>query len=481
MLALKVDLVDGHYTGAQPDGVTPEWPPHPWRLFAALAAARFLYYTSEEEAQEEQGALEWLETQDAPELAVWPTRITADAMPQAVKVFVPGADIKNKKDQASGKNVTVRDKTARRFPRFSPQRPEFYFLWRHASTDEMKPHRAALERLAERVTHLGHASAFVRVTLCEEPPEPTLVPMKATDTGPIAARLRIPVPGEMERFRERHAMGQYPTASTTQRYQAARQAVQPAVQPQGATAVGEMSGEDVIVFAFDQADAAEMRIERAYNIGKRVVSSLLGLRKDLGLPGPVPEVLSGHQADGARSRKPHLGVLPLGHVFGDGHLLGFALVLPRQVDPEAREEILRLALRLPYISVQGRHYPVERVADPQSATLKSLHTAPYLQAARHWWSVTPVVLPVYAKTREEIHRAIRQACEHSGYPQPAHLGLSRVPRFRGSAESGRFSQPSPQRQIYHVALEFAEPIAGPLLLGAGRYMGLGLLRGGDAA
>lgn len=144
--------------------------------------------------------------------------------------------------------------------------------------------------------------------------------------------------------------------------------------------------------------------------------------------------------------------------------------------------------------------------------------------AKTWASVTPVVLDRFPKSNKyppkenmaqellqqhrldwtkEVIEIVENACVRIGLPKPAqvnigtkawHLGVPRSigkrRRLRGaaglSAESdaalGDGFPPFPAkgtnapRPQVHVWLRFDQPILGPLLIGAGRYLGYGLFK-----
>jgi CRISPR-associated protein Csb2 len=64
-------------------------------------------------------------------------------------------------------------------------------------------------------------------------------------------------------------------------------------------------------------------------------------------------------------------------------------------------------------------------------------------------------------------------------PQPESVGVSPVSSFRGPEASVVYA-PFPKgpdrfrRVLVHADITFERPVRGPLLLGAGRYRGLGL-------
>lgn len=121
---------------------------------------------------------------------------------------------------------------------------------------------------------------------------------------------------------------------------------------------------------------------------------------------------------------------------------------------------------------------------------------------RRWRSVTPTALPMARRRRidpsrradkskagaeradEEARaaRAARQALRHVGIRIPAvGVRVQREPFHRHGERAESFAAATrfPKEALWHVDIAFAEPVAGPLLLGDGRYLGLGLMRPSD--
>ncbi len=123
----------------------------------------------------------------------------------------------------------------------------------------------------------------------------------------------------------------------------------------------------------------------------------------------------------------------------------------------------------------------------------------YERSGRCWRSVTPLALTTArrrridpARTRDEakdaaerareevraVH-AVRQALRHAEIGMsPTSVRVQREPfdsrgeRAEAFATGTRF----PKEALWHASLTFAAPLGGPLLLGDGRYLGLGLMR-----
>ena len=223
MFALAIRYLNG-WSIAASDGARKEqaeWPPHPDRVFMALAAAWFETGEDGEEAR----ALRWLEepeaTQGEPatpyvkegEVLRWlqalpPPAVAASeaAYRTIVTSYVPVNDDgggrksspKTELDRLRNKGLALipehRLRQPRGFPVAIPHDPTVRLIWRETV---LGGHHAALERLAARVTHVGHSASFVQAWVerdCDvaadwEPAE-----------GIATRRLRIPTAGSLERL-----------------------------------------------------------------------------------------------------------------------------------------------------------------------------------------------------------------------------------------------------------------------------------------
>jgi CRISPR-associated protein Csb2 len=198
----------------------------------------------------------------------------------------------------------------------------------------------------------------------------------------------------------------------------------------------------------------------------------------------------------------------VGRPHADGRLLGFALVAPRAsglLEDEAfREALLAVA---PFDAAEERRLLTVR-GDGWHATLgfvdavaprHSLRDGPYRGPARRWATATPIVLDRHLKTptrsatrgdnealQREMESSIVAAAGHVGLPAPSvvagkHSALEGAPGARPSGSAPEWTDwklPAvlASRPRVHATLTFPEPVEGPVLLGAGRYVGLGLCR-----
>ncbi len=200
---------------------------------------------------------------------------------------------------------------------------------------------------------------------------------------------------------------------------------------------------------------------------------------------PVPEMLSGHTQDGAPSRRPHAAYVALpavGDRYLDGHLVGVGVALPRDLAAEERALAERVLGRVEQLTF-GRA-GTWRVA-PSDATelVRALQPWRWTGPARGWATVTPVELDGFPDDRygPDTAAMVARACRRIGLPEPAEVVVGPVSVVPGVPPASRFAgwrvpRPGPRRPLVHAVIRFSEPVLGPVLLGAGRYRGLGLCR-----
>jgi CRISPR-associated protein Csb2 len=224
--------------------------------------------------------------------------------------------------------------------------------------------------------------------------------------------------------------------------------------------------------------------------------------------GNWPELLSGHRHDGEPTREPHLAFVPLadvGHPFATGTILGVALISPVDLDRRDRDTLHRTIAvaeqsempaedpnEVPALKLTlGRHgvLHVRRLRDV--ATTRSLRAERWTRPARRWASVSAVALgrnPGNLKSGEPdvVEHAVANAeatiatdCINIGLPPPAAVWIHRRSLLDGAPSARRFMPfpaegGGPRRVCVHAELVFHEKVWGPVILGAGRYFGLGL-------
>ncbi|NKC10925.1 MAG: type I-U CRISPR-associated protein Cas5/Cas6 [Gammaproteobacteria bacterium] len=526
-----------------------EWPPHPGRVYLALAAAHFETDGSEQDKQAEREALTWLERLPAPAIRCWPA---GERTPVTTYVPVNDDTTKPVKSMLQSAPGLPRSRQARHFPAAIPCRAsatsscpaDVSLIWHRA--DNCSAHQRALDRLCQHLICVGHSTSLV---------------MAWTATGETAARgehwspaaslaqrsLRIAAAGEYERLEqafgleaiERFVSLKSRVESTRGKAKAAAkqafentlgvpyknslrppeprrprlgtwQGYQKSAGTENSATCDSNAHFDANLLVLSRLDGPALNVERTLTLTRLLRGALLSHT------GPAPTWLSGHAADGSAAAGPHLALLPLpfaGHPHADGHLLGLALALPRTVAAEEIGEWLGPALidqttgapGTLHLRSHGLHWrlQLENRPSPPLALRSETWTAP----SACWASVTPVVLDRYPKHRppgsagwrREVAAIVALACTRAGLPQPAvvdvdavswHQGMPRawVAR-RGGRDTARahgdgfpllHQRHSNARRVQvHVWLRFTRPLSGPVLLGAGRFLGYGLCKPTD--
>ncbi|BAS26092.1 type I-G CRISPR-associated protein Csb2 [Limnochorda pilosa] len=467
MFGLEIRYLTGRAVAQSvEDRSVPEWPPHPARVFSALVAA----FCETGAAQPHRAFLEWLELQPPPVISA------SDAERADVPIHhVPVNDVRAPQAKAAGNGdfaaarrllPEARPRQPRTFPSVIPHRPTVYMTWPDAT-----PSQALLEAAAElagRVASLGHSSSLVSLRLCEQPPAPTHVP---TEPAADTVVLRVTFEGQLEaldrsyqRRGETGVWGLLP--SRAQAYRTLGEATE------GQRALSGVF-EEMLVFRRVAGPVLPI-------VAADAVTQLFRAAAMAQCPEPVPEALSGHRADGAPSTRPHVAFAPLpdvGRPHADGHLMGLAAFLPKGLAGSERLQVLRALGRVTRL-VMGRlgEWELERVTGtpPQ----RQLTPSTWMSPSTRWATVTPLLLDRFPKREGEEEELVARACRWVGLPEPSFVLTSVQSLFEGVPASHAFHREpwSKGRAAVHALVAFDQPVAGPLLLGAGRYRGLGLLR-----
>lgn len=408
---------------------------------------------------------------------------TATALMPAPFVGYGGKDDKGRMKRQQGRTRQVRT-----FPVVLPETPIFAFLW---STANPSAHRAALEQLCARVTRLGHSSSLVRCAVIDRDLKPTLVP---SDEGDIV--LRVVAPRQMERLEQAYEQNKP--------HQGARSYVLPARpqrygSPSNVTATTayakSLFSTDWVIF--ERVGGSRPVASRATDLARALRRALIELHGNQDLPA----VLSGHAKSGP-AEQPHLAFVPLpfvGNQHADGAIMGCALVLPRELPEKDRELLLRLVAKWEKersdqranLTLAGGTLPpflVRRVDVSVKATLDSTR---WCRASKRFVTATPIALDknpgslqsnrdgTARKAALEAQQSISDACLRVVGLRPSSVEVSLPPLLPG-AQHVRDFLPWPGRPgrtprvRVHADIRFEAPVRGPLLLGAGRFFGLGL-------
>lgn len=487
MLALDVEwLMDVCWATTSPADARPEWPVQPDRVFSALAAS----WGAHGQPAVERRALEWLEALPPPRL------YHARAAPRTtVTTFVPPND-----DASLNPRVVpaLRRRQPRQFPASVLPRVQggahLRLIWHGARPDAAA--LRALEALARDTSYVGHSASVVRCRFHETGEEPSDLAEGTTCAAPYAGRL-----ADLNTAFDAHLGGAEKSRPT-------RATLPTPLRPAPPPVPCSVFGPNWIVLAHAGGRRPDLRAGAA--IARKLRRALMERH-----PDPLPEWLSGHAENGAPTRAPHLAIVPLGHVAGpyaDGTLMGMAIILPRTLDavwqeaatPDSYAERTRFdgalaALRqlpdetgTPAIGLrwdEGAPWLLRRMAMPDAFNLRP---QTYAHTARRWATVTPIALDRFPDDARidrsaEAMATVAATCVNIGLPPPKEVRLHKhtafpgapsawppggAPAWLGWARPGTLAH----RKLIHATLTFAEPVAGPVILGAGRFVGLGLCR-----
>lgn len=514
MLALGIRYLNGFVAATQPnDRNRVEWPPHPGRVFMALAAA----YFQTGEAAEEREALYWLEA-----LNVAPLIKAPEVIQRAVVThYVPVNDKAGPSKAILQSAPVTRERQPRTFARGWLEQDTAFLVWPDANVG--KSVRASLEALCAKVTRIGHSSSLVQMWLAspEEVGEPNWVP----DDDRAVEQLRLPTLGTLaylERRYNRDAVESFATLkvaedddSDKQLQRAAKKRLKeefsdepppqlrpeltisqgyapPAPPKSSDQVVGSVFSPHLLIFRLEpeRAPYRWLDLPSVLVLTQRWHEALVSRTNDL--PDRVRSILSGRAPTGAPLETPHLAFLPLAfvgqHEQADGHLLGMALALPNDLSREDRRGALVGIGRVTQLLLgQMGSWRVT----PETSALPARNLRPevwtsYPSGARHWSSVTPVVYDRHPKTKDkvayqtEVAEMIRQSCTFIGLPAPREVIITPVSTHLGVPPSHVFPRlrrkDDSERRHTHAILIFEQPVCGPIVIGAGRYRGYGFFR-----
>lgn len=490
MITLEIEYLSGVcYASRGPEGGA-DWPPQPDRIFSALVATWAAHGKPERETR----ALEWLETLPPPKVVASPSYDRT-----AVTCYVPPNDASSsRKAHALDVVPSFRHRQAREFPATRPENPLLRILWQEGAPDSELVN--SLDSLAKDTSYVGHSTSLTRcrayVVAGDIPPEAITV-------------TRSVYPGRLNQLVQAFEAGRRPTVGDW-------------VTPEPAAKVeGWKSSfsDDWLVFELITKRSPDIRVAAlmAKGIRERISEGYRALGLD------VPEVLSGRSSDGKPSAVPHVAVVPLafaGFPHADGRLLGFAVVPPAgsgllrdadwlaavrrvaPVDETLHRRVMKVHVGAERGDGPGVHLELSPTYEASRRSLDpALYFAPNQEGVRTWATLTPIVLDKHLKRNprdlDAIVQQVAEVCRRGGLPEVEweETAKDRRPHILVSAHSSLegsrsvvTSKRAPAsvhwqvpdylagRRLVHAVLRFSKPVRGPVFIGAGRYLGLGICR-----
>ena len=336
----------------------------------------------------------------------------------------------------------------------------------------------ALESLAHDVPYLGHSASLTRCRFVRGSTEDL--------PGSPAPSLRRVYPGRLAELEEAHrANPDRPTIPP------GASVIPPPVPERGDR------GQEWLVLELVEGRPPDLRA--AALVCRLIRVCLMSGYRAAGMSDGIPELISGHTEDGRPTRNPHLAIVPLaftGSQYADGKLHGVALIPPRSTRiadlPGFRSAFMRVATyeaerERRVLTVAGSPLREPLQFSPAAESTKwSLSPLAYRRASRIWGTVTPIVLDRHLKRRgpEEVQRIIAASCRSAGLPEPDtdRVQIGRHSCFEGAPPAGpqrggppwtrwRVPESFATRSLFHAVIDFGEEVEGPVLLGAGRFVG----------
>ena len=226
----------------------------------------------------------------------------------------------------------------------------------------------------------------------------------------------------------------------------------------------------------------------------KLTAALRGLLMTCCPDQPPPEWFSGHRANGTPSTTPHIALIPLpfvGAEHADGSIMGLGVILPASLDPQEIKHTLEVflhdqttGLTRQHTLFNGQWFECRLELETRERPPQNLHTHTWTRPSRVWASVTPVVLNRHFDGKDKWEQAadsVKDACKHTGLPEPREVVLSPVSMVEGVPHVRNYpklirKKDNGKQSHNHAIIVFDEPVNGPVLIGAGRFKGYGLCR-----
>lgn len=503
---LKVVFLDAAFHG-RGDANNLEWPPSPLRVFQALVAAAASRWPEPQFNELAVPALTYLERL-APPTVVAPAGKPAAA---AYRMYVPNnaADLVAAAWGRGTQDASIADHRVEKDvrPTCLVSGNAVHYLWTLTETDAAacERYKDILAAAAHSLTHLGwgidmvaaNAEVFSEAEAAKLPGERW---QPVTDA---AMGLRVPIAGTLDALISKH------------------EAFLNRLGPDGFKPVPPLAAFRVVGYRRDRDPV------------KRPVAAFSILKLDASGFRPFDTVrwgrcLAGMLRHAARVTAERSGwprenidsfILGHGETPGEEHKpVGpkrFAFVPLPSIERRGEAGIALTSIRRALITVLGegghqeigwarRHLSgVELVAEQNGKFLAECETnnlsshdplallsllpesdkgvIPYAKPSSEWTTVTPVALPGSDEGKaSKTDKLLEKMFRHAGYPidAVADLEYQRQPLLRGAEDAKRYRPKEPHYlshcTMYHMRIRWKHPMSGPIVLGSGRFCGLGV-------
>lgn len=444
MLTVRCELLLGSYQAADPFGPADavEWPPHPYRLHAALVGAA-CEAGGDRPDSVAVDALRWLEEQAAPTIAC-----SAEPSRRGIGTsWVPRNPTRGAEWARYVKAGTAVNRVGRTFPTAVPASPVLSFTW----PDPDAPPEA-LRPLVEAITWLGSSRSPVACAILADSPEPTFVP----DAQGVR-QIRVAAPGITNALLDSRFTHPQPISAPIAGYEP-QKAADAGIARTVAGPFSDLLVRRVLGATQDVADTPVL--------GAALRAAVLSRAGDT-----APPALHGHET--GRGHAAYLTLVDVGHTAARGTVRGVALALPSDIEADERIACLDAFRAIdPLVLPDGRR-PL--VVDDDVTDLWTLAAEHWVGPATDWATVTPIVLDRFPRRGRTPHDELLASIKHAGFPQPEAVELLAGPPLAGSPVAGGLRGEVPPGMRIHARLHFPVSVRGPIVIGRGRFRGVGCL------
>ncbi|MCB9649101.1 MAG: type I-U CRISPR-associated protein Cas5/Cas6 [Deltaproteobacteria bacterium] len=484
---------DGRFHGG------PDWPPAPARVFQALVAGAARGANLDDDGR---AILSWLEGLPAPRIA----RPKAERG-QPIKLYVPNNDLDAKggdPNQVAGLRTVKQVR-----PWIFDARVPVMYVWRFEDAPSDIERRWGA--LADRLYQLGRGvdAAYARALTCTDSEAEALLTrhpgvLHTPTDGSSSTELDVPMLGTLESLEHRFASARFSTVRE------GRKTVTVFAQPPKPRFLRTAYDAPPARRLFELHPEAELARLAAVpmelsvalveairdGVRARLAAALPDLDDDLER-GLVGRATARGPAVPAADRVRIIPLASIGHAHVDKSIRRILVEVPaNSLLPPA--DLFWALSGLDVVPAEA--WPTLTLVEaPTTDPLRHYGVSTQGSPLQRWYSVTPVALPPVASRRridpsrrheeskggsersEEERRAkqaVLQALRHAGIRDSALvLAVQREPFEHNGRRAEQFEvKPRfPKERLWHVSVELQAGVHGPLVIGDGRFLGLGVL------
>lgn len=456
MLAIRCQFLQGTFQAATPGRVgEAEWPPHPARLHAAMIAGGWAL-GGDTFPPEVGRALRWLEELPPPTVSL-PEAGERTVAPVYVPRNLTRRETTDIHGHLRGRRLSQAQRNIGRVDRVFPARvpgdEPVWFTW--PSAEPAREVGEALDRVLSEVQYLGSSRSPVACALATRSPQPTLVPTEESATH----GLRVPYRGMTDALLASRETSVGPILRAVRAYGAS--SADGSAPPR--------HGPFDLLVGLRRITGFSLSLQHTVLLTKALRRAVLARAGD-----DAPAILHGH------GRSPHAAFLALpnvGHSHSTGEVLGLGVAIPSDATPDEVSTISAAVMGVKSLVIHESIAPWGLSSFDPDQGPRTTQPERWIGPSAYWRSATPIVLDRHPRRSRDqsLEDMVRVSFANALLPTPTELRVSRYPFLSGGiAAPMHRGHGAPEGLGVHVEVRFAERVRGPVLVGRGRYFGLGL-------